>query len=209
MKIFSFFLSIFFLAAAIVTKSQISSFNFDDDQHVYWFYIKAEIKNDKELKKPVYIIRRFGKDVKSGTFKKYKEEVWRYIKAGNQLTIGPFIELIDAKRANETYNLARKTNEEMEKDIENTIDTTNNTYYWYALQFSKSDRTDRFIPKRQPARVTEGSLKDFKYFLWSSLVFEQLAIGPFTNQIEAEESKRIYRLEDYKFHKQYKRIFNQ
>jgi len=162
---------------------------------------------DKELKKQVYVVKRLGKSIKSGTFKEYISEVWRYIHAGNQLTIGPFLEIDDAKRANKTYDLARRTYEQIEKNIENSIDTTNNVYYWYVLQFTKSDRTNRFIPKRQPAKVAEGSLKDFKYFMWSSLVFQQLAIGPFTSQIEAEESKRIYRLTDYKFHKQYKKLF--
>lgn len=207
MKIISFILSMLILLSSVVIKSQISAFNFDNDQHVFWFFIKADIKTDKELKKPVYVVRRLGKDIKSGTFKKYKKEVWRYIHAGNQLTIGPFLELNDAKRANETYNLTGKTNEQIEKDIENMSDTTNNVYYWYVLQFSKSDRTNRYIIKRQPARVAEGSLKNFRYFMWSSLVSKQLAIGPFTSQIEAEESKRIYRLEEYKFYKQFNKIF--
>ena len=87
------------------------------------------------------------------------------------------------------------------------MDTTNNIYYWYVLKFSKSDRTNRYLIDRQPARVAEGRLKDFRYFMWSSLILQQLAIGPFTSKIEAEESKRIFRLEEYKFHKQYKKIF--
>lgn len=206
MRLVSLFLTSLFLITFSL-KSQTSPFDFDDDQHVYWFYIKADIKTDKEFKKPVYVVRRQGKSIKSGTFKKYREEVWHYIKAGNQLTIGPFLELGDAKRANETFNLAGKTNKQMENEIENTLDTTNNVYYWYILQFSKSDRTNRYIIERQPARVAEGSLEDFSYFLWDVLKQKQLAIGPFISKIEAEESKRIYRLEEYKFHKQYKRLF--
>ncbi len=207
MKIISQITLLLFLATSYSLKSQASATDLDENQHVHWFYIKADIKKDKKLQKPVYVVRRLGKNIKSGTFKKYREEVWRYIMAGNQLTIGPFLELNDAKRANETYNLSGKTREQIEKEIENTIDTTNNVYYWYVLKFSKSDRTDRYLIDRQPARVAFGSLKDFKYFMWSTLIMKQLAIGPFTSKIEAEESKRIYRLEEYKFLKQYKRLF--
>ncbi|OQY01747.1 MAG: hypothetical protein B6I20_07525 [Bacteroidetes bacterium 4572_117] len=177
-------------------KAQIDVEEFDNDQYVFWFYIKAEIKTDRELKRPVYKVRRIGKDVKSGTMRKYKKEVWRNTNSGQQLPIGPFLELGDAERANRMYDLARKTSEQMEKEIASTIDTTDNTYFWYPIQFTLSNRTRKILIKRQPARVAEGSLIDFRSFMWEVLMNKQLAIGPFTSKMEAEESKRLYRLED-------------
>ncbi|MEN8120383.1 MAG: hypothetical protein ABFS35_08550 [Bacteroidota bacterium] len=191
----SVLISLFFLNVTDI-NAQINVTKFDKNQHVFWFHIKAEIKNDRELRRPVYKVRRASKDIKYGTIRKFEKEVWRNVNNGNELTIGPFLELIDAKKANAMYDIGRKTNEQMEKEIAATVDTTDNSYYWYVLQFTMSNRTRKYLIKRQSARVVEGSLEDFRYFMWSVLPNQQLAIGPFTAQTEAEESKRLYRLED-------------
>lgn len=195
-KLISKILISLFLLNITGLKAQIIVEHFDKDQHVFWFYVKAEIKKDRELKRPVYIVRRFGKDVKSGTISKFGKEVWRNLNNGNQLTIGPFLELVDAERANKSYDLARKTDEQMKKEIAGTVDTTNNEYFWYLLQFTITKRTHRYQIKRQPAAVIPGTLIQFREMLWDVLKQKQLAIGPFTSQTEAEESKRLYRLED-------------
>ena len=101
MNIVSYILFVLILTISISIKSQASATDLADNQLVYWFFIKADIKTDKEIKTPVYKVKRLGKDVNSGSFEKYKKEVWRYIKAGNQLTIGPFLQINDAKKANE------------------------------------------------------------------------------------------------------------
>ena len=170
----------------------------DDDQYVFWFYVRAEIKKDRELKRPVYSVRRIGKDVKGGTVRKFRKEVWRNMNSGQQLVVGPFVELEDAKIANKTYDLGRKTDEQMQKEIAETVDTTDNSYYWYIIQFSISKRTHRYVMEKQPARVAEGTLKDFRYFMWDVLKQQQLAIGPFTSPVEAEVSKLLYKQEQIK-----------
>ncbi|RLD84490.1 MAG: hypothetical protein DRJ10_01030 [Bacteroidetes bacterium] len=195
-KLISGILISLFLLNISGLNAQINVTEFDKHQHVFWFYIKAEIKKDKELKRPVYKVRRASKDIKSGTIGKYEKEVWRNVTNGTQLTIGPFLELVDAERANKMYDIGRKNNEQMEKEIAATVDTTDNSYYWYILQFTMSNRTRKYLIKRQSASVAEGTLEDFRYFMWSVLPNQQLAIGPFTAQTEAEESKRLYRLED-------------
>ncbi len=195
-KIICSLLITFFVQNVTSLKSQITVKGLDDDRFVFWFYIKADIKRDKELKVPVYAVRRLSKDVKSGTVKKFKKEVWRNLNRGQQIAVGPFLELEDADRANSTYDLARKTNDQMAKDIASTIDTTDNTYFWYLMQFTVSQRTRKFLIKRQPAAIFPGSLVDFRNVLWDVRIIPQLAIGPFTSQEEAEESKRLYRLED-------------
>ena len=170
----------------------------DTKRYVFWFYIKAEIKMDRKLHMPVYSVRRVGKDIKGGTLKKYNKDVWRNINGGNQLCIGPFSKLEDAKRANQCYDLGRKTNKIMEQEIANTVDTTDNTYYWYTLEYEITKRTHRYVLSRIPAAVQEGSLKDFKEMLWMLLHQQdkKLVIGPFTDQTDAEISKLINRNEE-------------
>jgi len=170
---------------------------FEKGRYVFWFYIKAEIKKDRELRKPVYKVRRTNKDIKSGKIKKFQNDVWRNIKSGNQLVVGPFLELEDAKRSNEMYNLGRKTNEQMEKEIAATRDTaTIDDYYAYLLVFKFSNRTSKYLIKRQPAAVFPTDLPGFKEMLWDVLNQKQLVMGPFRSLMEAEESKRLYRLEE-------------
>ena len=194
-------ISIAFISLFILnnTKAQddIKVSKFDKSQYVYWFYIKAEIKKDRVLKVPVYKVRRASKDIKAGKIKKFQNDVWRNIKGGNQLVVGPFIELVDAERANKMYNLGRKTDTLMAKEIQASRDTvTYNEYYAYLLTFKFSDRTHKYLIKRQAAGVFETSLPEFQSQLWDFLKQKQLVIGPFTSQTEAEESKRLYRLEE-------------
>jgi len=170
----------------------------DTKRYVFWFYVKAEIRMDRELHIPVYSVRRVGKEIKGGTLKKYNKDVWRNINGGNQLCVGPFFNLEDAKVANSCYNLGRKTDATMQKEIENTVDTTDNTYYWYTLEFEITKRTHRYVLSRIPAAVNQGSLKDFKEMLWMLLHQQdkKLVIGPFTDQTQAEISKMINRNEE-------------
>ncbi|MCF6240029.1 MAG: hypothetical protein L3J74_01640 [Bacteroidales bacterium] len=190
---------ILFITKTVSINAQGNTVDLDaSKKYVFWFYIKAEIKMDRELHMPIYTVRRVGKEIKGGTLKKYNRDVWRNINGGNQLCIGPFSRLEDAKRANQCYNLGRKTDATMQKEIENTVDTTDNTYYWYTLEFEITKRTHRYLLSRIPAAVSEGSLKAFKETLWSLLRMEQkkLTVGPFTNQEDAEVSKMINRNEE-------------
>ncbi|MBN1251886.1 MAG: hypothetical protein JXR51_12565 [Bacteroidales bacterium] len=178
--------------------SQITKIKRDPNQHVYWFYVKAEIKQSKEHHKPVYIVRRLSKTLNSGPVSKYEFDLWRYLSSGHQLAVGPFIDYNDALRSLEMFDLARKTNEEMEKEIASYSDSIagNDDFYWYYLKFTVSKRTHSYLLQRGAARVATGDLKYFKQTLWEGLVFEQLAIGPFPSQEQAEESKRLYRIEE-------------
>lgn len=170
----------------------------DPDRYVYWFYIKAEIKKSRIHHKPVYVVRRLGNTLKSGTIKKYENDLWRYLNRGNQLAIGPFSQYNDAKRAIKMYDLARKTDEIMKKEIDEFTDSTATPgdYYFYYLKFKVSKRTRAYILDHKAAHVSFGDLKRFKTVLWEGLTFEKLAIGPFPSQPEAEESKLIYRSEE-------------
>jgi len=169
----------------------------DPDRFVFWFYIRAEIKLDKETKRPIYVIRTQSKTPKSGAVRKYEKDLWRNLGGGQQISIGPFLEYQDAVRAINMYDLARETNETMEEAIRTYRDSTAaSEYYWFFLKYKISPRKGSYLLERTAARVAYGDLKQFKQVLWEGLSFQQLAIGPFASQQEAEESKRLYRIEE-------------
>lgn len=169
----------------------------DKNQYVFWFYVKAEIKTNKVTKKPSYSVRILSKKPKSGNINKFDKDLWRNLNAGQNLVIGPFLEYADAERAIKMYNLGRHTDESMAKEIANFHDSTAaSEYYWFFLKYTISKRKHKFIFERTAARVHSGSLKEFKETLWEGLTFKQLAIGPFAQPTEAEESKRRYRIEE-------------
>ncbi len=181
-----------------ISAQQITTQKFDPSQYVYWFYIRAESKFDKETKRPIYVVRTLSKSPKSGTVANYEEELWRYLLGGQQLAIGPFLDYNDAKRAIAVYDLAKLPKEKMDEEVANFKDTTNaaDEYYWYFLKFQITKRTHKYIFERIPARVASGGLNEFLHVFLEGVTFQQLNIGPFSSQIEAEESKRLNRLEE-------------
>jgi hypothetical protein len=179
------------------SKAQVTVEGLDPNQFVFWFYIRAEIKTNRLTKKPSYVVRTLSKTPKSGNLMKFDKDLWRNLQGGQNLVIGPFTEYIDAVRAIKMYDLAGQTDETMEKEIANFRDSTaTGEYYWFFLKFQTSKRKGSYILERMPARVFSGSVKEFKQVLWEGLGFQNLNIGPFASQIEAEESKRRYRIEE-------------
>jgi len=116
-------ISILFLIFITNTQTVFSQ-RHEPGTYVYWFYVKAEIKNSRKEHKPIYVVRRLGNSVKSGKIEKYEHDLWRYLNRGNQLAIGPFTKYNDAKRALGMYDLARKTDSIMEKEINEFNDST-------------------------------------------------------------------------------------
>jgi hypothetical protein len=192
-----YFITLILFLVCSVSFAQVTVGKVDPDRYVFWFYVRAEIKLDKNKKMPVYVIRPLGKTPKSGATRKYEKDLWRYLLGGQQLAIGPFRDYQDVKRAVNMYDLARHTDETMEKEIQNFSDSTAaNEYFWFVLKFKISKRKKKYLLERTAARVHPGSLKQFKQMLWEGLSFQQLAIGPFATQEEAEEAKRLYRIEE-------------
>lgn len=187
------------LSLFIVTSNaqEVNVVGMDPNQYVFWITVNADIKISRETKKEAYVIRSGRKRPKGGKHRDYEKYLYQSIKGGRQLPIGPFLEYDDAKRAAKMYNLAKHTSESMTKEISNFKDSTAaNEYFWFFLKFNKLPRSGKFDLQRTAARVASGNLIDFKQLLWEGIFFKQLAIGPFASQIEAEEAKRLYRLEE-------------
>ena len=147
-------------SSSINSSAQVTVGKTDPDRFVFWFYVRAEIKIDREKKTPVYVIRTLGKTPKSGKTRKYEKDLWNYLLGGQQLAIGPFRDYGDV------------TDETMEKEIQNFHDSTaNDEYYWFVLKFKISERKKKYLLERTAARVASGSLKAFKQLLWEGLGF--------------------------------------
>ena len=188
---------ILFSLSWVASSAQVSVERMDPNQFVFWFYIRAEIKVNRLTKKPSYVVRTLSKTPKSGNLIKFDKDLWRNLKGGQNLVIGPFTEYGDAVRAIHMYDLAGHTVESMEKEIANFRDSTAaSEYYWFFLKYQISPRKRSYVLERMPAAVSSGSIREFKEVLWEGLGFQNLNIGPFASQIEAEESKRRYRIEE-------------
>jgi len=188
-----FLLVLIFMLPIQMLKSQSESI--DTNQKVYWFHIKAYIKPDKVTKRSVYMIKLGEKEPKYGTIHDYEYDLWKQLQVGSNLLIGPFLDYQDAKSAMEPYRQQNKIQDINKTESQNEILVTDE-YYWYFLTFKITKRDHSYSLQRIPAAVASGELMEFKEVLSEGLSWQKLAIGPFTSQVEAEESKRLNRLEE-------------
>jgi hypothetical protein len=198
----TFLIFLFSMLCNNISAQQVVSEKFSPSEYVYWFYLRAESKIDKELNSIVYRVRTLSKTPKYGTFNAYQKDTWRCLQGGQQLVIGPFRELNVAKQSILIYDLAKLSDALRTKEIERLKDSSEmmaSTCYFYYLKFSVSQRTHRFILKRVPAAINEEgmTISDFMDGFLAGLTQEMLAIGPFFSKPEAEESKGQNRLEEY------------
>jgi hypothetical protein len=179
-------------------SAQVTTEQFNAKAFVYWIYIRAEKKFDSELKRPIYVVRVLSKTPKSGTVDAFEKDLWKCRLAGQQLAVGPFLEYNDAKRAIAIYDIAKLPKEKMEKEIANFKDSTitKDEFYWYYVKFDITQRTHKYEFERIPARVAPGAIKEFVSVFTEGVTMEMLNFGPFPSQSEAEESKRLNRLEE-------------
>jgi len=194
-----FLLAIVLFAFQCTLKSQKEAAVYDIETFVYWFRIKAEIKPHPITSRPIYLIRLIDDAPRHGTVPDYEYDLWKQVKLGNCLLIGPFLDFYDAKNAMEMYRLQNQLGDKKEVDMQKFKETQfKNEYFWYFLTFKMSERKGSYLLQRIPAAVATGEIKDFMLVLSEGLGWQKLAIGPFPTQIEAEESKRLNRLEEEK-----------
>jgi len=164
--------------------SQVVDFD-DPDRIVYWFDVNVRTVNDKETGFEEYTVIRMGKKVTNGTIDEFEEWLWKGMGLGSKIAIGPFSVYDDAYEAMLMFDLRDTT------EVENTTDK-----YWFLVKVDISERSKSYEFDRMAAAVAMGTKSEFKDILIESLNFKILAIGPFTDQIDAEEAKRLYRLEE-------------
>jgi len=154
----------------------------DKNKTVFWFDVVIRTVIDKQTDLTKYTVVRMGKKVSSGTLDEFKEKLWNVTGDGSRLLMGPFGTYDGAYEAMLMYDLKDTT------PVENTTEK-----YWYLLKISFSERTKSYQFERMAAAVASGSKSEFRDILVESLDFKTLAVGPFSDKSEAEESKQIYR----------------
>jgi len=182
-------------------SAQVQTGKFDLNEKVYWFYLNVSIKNDKILNRDVYVIRISSQKPKYDTYSVYEKDIWRCLKAGHQIVVGPFREFDAAKQAIKIYDLCKLQENERDTEVikmEDSANVSNDEYFCYFMKFYISERTKSIKLKRIPARtsVVGITVTDFIDQFLEGVTQQMLTIGPFRNKEEAEDSKRINRLEE-------------
>ncbi len=185
-----------FVTLLLATENFAQRIEIDKERYVFWFYVRAEIKQDKITRVPRYTVRILSKKPKSGTLQQFDKDLWRNLNGGQNLVIGPFLDYHAAVRAIKVYDLARPQKKGRVAPMYKDTISGNPTYYYFALKFKISKRKHRFEFQHMPARIDGGDLTRFQTFLRESLTQTIMAIGPFPSEPEAEESKFRYRIEE-------------
>jgi len=171
-----------------VYSQDIDNEKVDEEKIVYWFYINLKVVEDKKYGLKSFQIRTLGNVISHGTLKKYDLDLWRNLGGGTKMAIGPFFDYDEAAQALLFYDVKETATVLPEgSDL-------NREVFWFIVKIKKRERSGSFELKKVPAAVGNGSYESFEEFLKTALMQQQLAIGPFWNAPEAEESKRMYRL---------------
>ena len=182
-----------------ITHAQVTdSESRDKNRRVYWFNINLSFKTDSKTGLPKYDVHVLTSKVYHGSLEKYDRTLWKGLGAGTRVSIGPFSFYEEAQQAMAFYSLKHES-----APIDTSYDK-NRSVNFYNLFIGKRPRSGSYFLDRRPAAVSSGSYEDFYDLLKVSLQFSstggdgvdlaKLTIGPFWEHIDAEESKRIYRL---------------
>lgn len=161
----------------------------DDSRRVYWFDVGLTKIKDKETQIPLYQVVRQGSKIHYGSALEYDRYFWNGISNGSKIAIGPFDSQKQAEFAVKLYDIKKA-----EKDTE--ISSDNGNYFWFLVTIKKTKRLKSYDFERMPAQVNSGNAGDFIELMKVSLSMNKLVIGPFASAPEAENSKRVFRLEE-------------
>lgn len=176
---------------SILPKAHSQDLTSQENNNYYWFEIKVKTVIHEDTKKPTLVTKRISKKINSGTFNRFAESYKKSL-TNEKIAIGPYEQKETAKLAQECYKISKfSSNEPADKFITNFKSIENVNYFF----FSKINFNDdgSIIFERMPARVANGSIKDFLLIVNVGLPLNLLAIGPFNNQLNAEKAKYISR----------------
>ncbi len=185
----NFLLLLIVLITNFSLYSQISPDYSDDNRRVYWFNVGLQIVKDKETKIPMYQVIRYGTKIYYGAAYEYDRYLWEGLSNGTRISIGPFDNEEQAKFAVNLYDINKAKEDTIVLD-------DNGTYFWYLITIKKTQRLNSYDFERIPAQVNSGNAMDFIKLMEVSLPQDKLVIGPFATAPEAENSKRIFRLDE-------------
>ena len=161
----------------------------DETRRVYWFDITVKKVKDPQTQIYTYKVFRMGTRINYGTSLDYDRYLWDGLSDGSKIAVGPFNTIEQAQRANKIYDLGHARQD-------TALMTDNTTFYWYLVTLKQSKRLRSYQFERIPARVVSGTYSDFINLMDASLPVNKLVIGLFEDIPEAENSKRVFRLEE-------------
>lgn len=159
----------------------------DKDRHVFWFNVSLhEYKQNgrKNLK-----VTKNGTRIFGGTLSEYDRYLWDGLSRGTRVAIGPFDTREGAEFAQRFYNTKNVKNDTV-------VQNNNQTQYYYLVKPRRLKRLKAWEFENMPAAVVGGNPQSCIQLMEVSLPQKKLVIGPFPTKMEAEESKRIFRLEE-------------
>ena len=153
----------------------------------YWFNVKISNSIDRDTKLDAYSLRVISPTIYNGNCRKFQKSLWEGTVHGTKIAIGPFNSLDEAKEALQLYRTLKDTTAQTKFDGQLS---------WFLVDVTIMERSHSYQFERIPARVAFGSAKEFKAALKESLTFKKLAVGPFYDDMQAELSKSLYRVEE-------------
>ena len=153
----------------------------------YWFNVKISNSIDRDTKLEAYALRVISPTIYNGNSRKFQKSLWEGSAHGTKIAIGPFNTLDEAKEALQLYKTLKDSTAQSKFDGQLS---------WFLVDVTIMERSHAYQFERIPARVAFGSPKEFKAALKESLSFKKLAIGPFYDNVQAEISKSLYRVEE-------------
>lgn len=162
-------------------KATMKSISPDQDEYVFWFFLRIRIDDRKKQFK----ITGPGSRSSSGMIADFEKSLWRGL-GNRQIAIGPFSNYEEAENARLMYQKSKE--KVFIRRTENAPDEVN----WFLITFKNMKRLGSYQLVSMPARVASGSASGFVDALYEGVAFKSLAIGPFWDYTLAEEAKKMY-----------------
>ncbi len=153
-----------------------------------WFFITISMEKNKETKMNEYKLRPSG-GFYSGSTEKFKKALWGN-RTSLRLAVGPYWEKQTAKNAQKIYSQLSRRNQ----NTNVLLAIKDDQVHWYYLKVKK--KRAGYKLEATAARVASGTVQEFYDALNEGLVQEMLAVGPFNDYTEAEDSKALYRAQE-------------
>ncbi|MBN2892964.1 MAG: hypothetical protein JXL97_13940 [Bacteroidales bacterium] len=157
----------------------------DDDPVYYWYFVRVRIDDRTNTFK----LSGTSGGLDYGYLIDFEKNLWNGL-SKRQIAVGPFLSREEALNAKRLYKTsADKINEMPEGEIPDRI-------HWFAITFEQSPRLRIFVIRRAPGAVQTGTVDQFIAAFYEQLNVRLLSIGPFYYYEQAEEAKRLYRVNE-------------
>lgn len=195
-KLVKLFLLINYLVVFSIWGGMNKSVAQEDDETIpgmkpdkmFWFFINVQVKKNKQTETNEYLVKPSGSGVYLGNEEQFRKDLWGQ-RTELRLAVGPYWDRGQATLAQRIYSQLNRNTTALAGTIDPTMEV-----HWYYLKVKQKRVGYQLEPTA--ARVATGTLKEFYDSLREGLIQEMLAVGPFLDYGEAEDSKALYRSQE-------------